>query len=106
MPVCGILLAFFLQLVLVGDSMAGKTAFLLRFSDNVVHNETDQRSETDGVDFRMKTAVFKSKILKVNILPCSCLALSGPALSTPPCTCRAYPLSCPLSIHTDLHAVC
>jgi Ras-related protein Rab-1A len=50
------------KIVLIGDSGAGKTSALLRFSDDVF---TQHPMTTVGVDFKMKTLKIDKKVIKL-----------------------------------------
>ena len=52
------------KIVLIGDSGAGKTSALLRFSDDVF---TQHPMTTVGVDFKMKTLKIDKKVIKLQI---------------------------------------
>ncbi len=52
------------RLVLIGDSGVGKTAFLLRFSDNIFNASF---ISTIGIDFRIKTIEINGKRVKLQI---------------------------------------
>lgn len=52
------------RLVLIGDSGVGKTAILLRYSDNVYNSSF---ISTIGIDFRIKTIELQGKRIKLQI---------------------------------------
>lgn len=55
---------YLFKIVLVGDTGVGKSALLLRFSDNTFH---DDMLATIGVDFRIRTMVVDGKTIKLQI---------------------------------------
>ena len=50
------------KIVLIGDSNAGKTSMLLRYSDDVFNQHP---LTTVGVDFKIKTLKIDKKVIKL-----------------------------------------
>ena len=55
---------FLFKLLLIGDSSVGKTAILLRFSDD---SFSPNFISTIGIDFRIKTIEIRGKKIKLQI---------------------------------------
>ena len=52
------------KLLLIGDSSVGKTAIILRFSDDTI---SPTSISTIGIDFRIKTIELRGKKIKLQI---------------------------------------
>jgi len=55
---------YLFKILLIGDSGVGKSALLLRFSDNMF---TDSYISTIGVDFKIRTVELDGKVVKLQI---------------------------------------
>jgi hypothetical protein len=55
----------FLRLVLLGDAGVGKTSFVVRFDQDSPEPTVGKGISTVGVDFKVKTCMYKKKIVKV-----------------------------------------
>ena len=55
---------FLFKLLLIGDSSVGKTAIILRFSDD---SFSPNFISTIGIDFRIKTVEIRGKTIKLQI---------------------------------------